>query len=103
MSMRDEMRELGYSKEDEYFFKKDQELLAQMQEQTAQRRKELAEKHKGQAYWMTCPKCGSELREERYHDLVNVDRCTACSGLFLDKGELAIILKAQVNRFLGEE
>jgi hypothetical protein len=27
MNSRDEMREVGYSKEDEYFFKKDQELM----------------------------------------------------------------------------
>ncbi len=103
MSIRDEMRQLGYSKEEEYFYKKDRELLRKMQEQAAGRKKELAAKHKGQAYWMTCPKCGSELREERYHDLVDIDRCTGCSGLYLDQGELPIILKAQVNRFLGEE
>ncbi len=103
MSMRDEMRQLGYSKEDEYFFKKDQELLDQMRERAAQRKKRLAEKHQGEVYWMTCPKCGSELQEERYHDLVKIDRCTGCSGLYLDKGELAIVLKAQLNRFLGED
>ena len=103
MSMRDEMRQLGYSKEDEYFFKKDQELLEKMQEQAARRKKELAAKHQGEAYWMTCPKCGSELQEERYHDIVNIDRCTGCAGLYLDHGELPIILKAQVNRFLEEE
>ena len=102
MSMRDKMRDPGYSKEDAYFLKKDQELIDKMRKDAAGRKRELAEKHKGAPYWMKCPKCGSDLDEERYYDLVNIDRCTGCSVLYLDKWELAIILKAQSNRSLGE-
>ena len=102
MSMRDKMRDLGYSKEDAYFLKKDQDLIDKMRKEAARRKREVAEKHKGAPYWMKCPKCGSDLEEECYSDLGNIDRCTGCSGLYLDKGELAIILKAQSNRSLGE-
>lgn len=37
-----------------------------------------------------CPRCGAKLEEMRYStasDLM-IDRCPACEGIFLDKGEL---------------
>lgn len=39
MDIRDEMRQFGYSKEDEYFFNKDQALIEKMRE-AANARKE---------------------------------------------------------------
>jgi hypothetical protein len=36
---------------------------------------------------MACPKCGGGL-EEITHEDVTVDRCPACGGIYLDKGEL---------------
>ena len=44
---------------------------------------------------MTCPKCGGQLKEELYLDLVTVDRCGGCKGVYLDRGELEIVVKAQ--------
>ena len=41
------MRQLGYSKEDECFFKKDQELIEKMWDAANARKKEIEEKHKG--------------------------------------------------------
>lgn len=39
---------------------------------------------------MNCPKCASQpLKPERGPGGVEVDRCDACKGLWLDKGELA--------------
>jgi hypothetical protein len=95
MSMSDDMRQLGYSKEDEYFFKKDQELIAKFRAEAAAHRQALEEANQDQPYWMICPKCGGQLKEELYRDLVAVDRCGGCKGVYLDRGELEIAVKAQ--------
>jgi Zn-finger nucleic acid-binding protein len=104
--MKDDIKNQGYSKEDEYFHKKDQEALAKLRTQLdAQRAKQEAE-HKKEQFWMKCPKCGSQLKEENYDSSVLVDRCTSktCGGIYLDGGELEILLKAKstlLQRILG--
>jgi len=42
-------------------------------------------------HWMCCPKCGHAMTEQ---DLppVKVDTCTACEGIFFDRGELETLL-----------
>ncbi len=37
--------------------------------------------------YMHCPKCGKELKTMDYEG-VQIDRCVACQGIWLDKGEL---------------
>jgi len=98
MSMKDWMREQGYSKEDEYFFKKDQELVSKMREAADARKKKLEEEHHGKPYWMTCPKCGGALREETLENIVKVDRCSACDGIFFDQGELDLFVNARKGK-----
>jgi Zn-finger nucleic acid-binding protein len=96
-----DIRKEGYSKEDEYFYKKDQELLARLRKEAEERRaKQEAENEKKQ-YWMRCPKCGSDLKEESYGGIVTVDRCTQaeCAGIFFDGGELEMLLKAKGSLF----
>jgi Zn-finger nucleic acid-binding protein len=100
MNMRDEMRELGYSKEDEYFHRKDQELIQHMREAANARKQQLEEQHKGQAYWMTCPKCGTRLEERILEGVVHIDACGSCEGQFFDKGELELLLKARTSAAL---
>ena len=102
MSIRDEMRQLGYSKEDEYFFKKDQELLEKMREAANGRKKAIEEKHKGEPYWMTCPKCGTALEEQVLEeqvleDVVRVDSCSHCGGTYFDEGELELLIKSRLG------
>jgi hypothetical protein len=96
--MRDDLKSQGYSKEDEYFYKKDQEALAKLRAQAEAQRAKLESEHKKQEFWMKCPKCGSSLKEENYGGVL-VDRCTskACAGIFLDGGELEILLKAKTS------
>lgn len=96
MDIRDEMRQLGYSKEDECFFKKEQELIGKMREAANARKKEIEEKHKGEAYWMTCPKCGTALEEEVLDDVVRVDSCSGCGGTYFDHGELELLVKSRI-------
>ena len=101
ISMRDDI----VNTEDEYFHKKDQELLSKMRAEADAKRAKLTAENKKAEYWMRCPKCGSKLKEESYGSVM-VDRCTSkpCSGIFLDGGELEILLKAKaplLKRILG--
>lgn len=105
MSIRDDFKKEGYSKEDEYFHRKDRELLAKLREKAEAQRARQESEHRKKEYWMRCPKCGSELKEEKY-DVVMVDRCMAqkCGGIFFDGGELELLLKAKpslLQRILG--
>ena len=43
---------------------------------------------------MCCPKCGSKLQEIEQGG-VKIDLCQECGGLFLDKGELEMILEVR--------
>jgi demethoxyubiquinone hydroxylase (CLK1/Coq7/Cat5 family) len=100
MNMRDEMRQTGYSKEDEYFHRKDQELIEQMRKAVNDRKKALEEKHQGQAHWMKCPKCGSDLKEELIEQVVRVDTCSECGGQYFDQGELDLLIKSRLTSAL---
>ena len=45
---------------------------------------------------MDCPKCNKTLRSIKYEaQLLTVDRCDSCKGLWLDKGELAQYANAE--------
>ena len=48
---------------------------------------------------MKCPKCGMQLEEIAFGD-VRLDKCFSCEGLWLDKGELDIILQKEAG-FIG--
>jgi Zn-finger nucleic acid-binding protein len=95
--VRDDLKGQGYSKEDEYFHRKDKELIEKLQQKAQALRTNLGSENGDKEYWMRCPKCGTSLKEENYGDLVLVDRCTSnkCGGIFLDGGELEILLKAK--------
>lgn len=95
--MKDDLKNQGYSKEDEYFYQKDRELIARLREQAEAKRAKLVSENKKEEYWMRCPKCGSALREEKYAGVVLVDRCSSkdCGGIFFDGGELEIVMKAK--------
>ena len=62
------------------------------------------EKHKiRELHFMKCPKCGMKLAEVDYRHL-QVDKCTACEGIWLDAGELeqvARLDKGGLDRFFS--
>ena len=104
--MRDDLKDQGYSKEDEYFHRKDQELIAKLRTKAETHKAKTEGEHKKKDYWMRCPKCGSSLAEHRYGN-VAIDRCTSetCGGIYLDRGELEILLKAKsslLSRIFGK-
>ncbi|MEP6630119.1 MAG: zf-TFIIB domain-containing protein [Lapillicoccus sp.] len=43
---------------------------------------------------LTCPKCTADMRSYE-RNLVLVDQCTGCGGLFLDRGELEKLVTAE--------
>jgi uncharacterized protein with PIN domain len=94
--MRDDLKDQGYSKEDEYFHRKDREAIAKLREKAEEQRAKVEAENKKKEYWMRCPKCGSSLKEEKYDEIL-VDRCTSntCGGVYFDGGELEILLKAK--------
>lgn len=99
--MESDMKKQGYSQEEEYFFKKNQELIEKMRKERDAARAAEETMARKNTHWMKCPKCGSDLQEVD-HLGIKIDRCSNCSGIFFDKGEIDILLQAQEPKgFLG--
>ncbi|MGB7639207.1 MAG: zf-TFIIB domain-containing protein [Nitrososphaeraceae archaeon] len=45
---------------------------------------------------MQCPNCSNTMQEKKRFD-VDIDYCPVCKGVWLDKGEIDKIAKAQVD------
>lgn len=51
------------------------------------------------AHWLKCPKCGNDMKVEKLED-IEIERCTVCSGIFFDHGELeSLLMNKQESRF----
>lgn len=50
---------------------------------------------------MTCPKCGGDMRTYERNG-VDIDQCTECRGIFLDRGELERLTDAESRYYGGE-
>jgi hypothetical protein len=48
-------------------------------------------------YWMVCPKCGDSIEEIESED-VKLDRCENCGGIYLDRGEVEMLLSLSRGR-----
>ncbi len=81
--------------EDSYFAVQEHELIEQMQ---SEHRK--AEAMGRQARMTTCPKCSGKLAQCTVKGLA-VERCETCEGIWLNKGDLAEILRRQAMGPLG--
>ncbi|MCB0278814.1 MAG: zf-TFIIB domain-containing protein [Calditrichaeota bacterium] len=78
--------------EEEYFKR---EEFERKQKREAEKSEKLATEEKKRLkdlHYMRCPKCGMELIEIDYKGL-NVDKCSNCSGIWLDAGELEMVSK----------
>jgi hypothetical protein len=76
-----------HKNETEYFaredaLKKQKLALGEAKKLLDEQREELKSTH-----WMHCPKCGMTLHTIHYRG-IEVDRCFACHGTWLDQGEL---------------
>jgi len=92
------------SNEEEYVRRREAELLAKRKREADAKRAEEEKTRLREAHWMRCPKCGQELKEERYHR-ISVDRCTACRGIWFDAGEAESLLDREpgaLQSFFGD-
>ncbi len=89
-----DFKDLGYSKEEEFFYKENQKLIEKNRQENDKVRKETEEKNKAHGHWMKCPKCGDSLEEKNLFNIL-IDQCVSCQGIYLDKGELETLLESE--------
>ena len=82
--------------EDEYFHKLDAEKISKLRVEMNKQREEEARKHRQETHWMKCPKCGADLKEVNYQDVM-IDICNDCEGIWLDHGELELLVKGEAK------
>jgi hypothetical protein len=82
--------------EDKYFLDIEAGKLGNLRKDLDQKRKEESRKFHKQAHGMKCPKCGSDLVEINYQNIM-MDRCEGCQGIWLDHGELELLVKGQAK------
>jgi hypothetical protein len=83
--------------EDEYFVKVEAERLERKRVEQAR----LALDAERKSHYMRCPKCGGTLATETF-SRVHVDRCPECQGVWLDAGELDVVLRDQNSGLFGK-
>ncbi len=83
--------------ESEYFAQKELDLRKKLREKLDKQRQDMRDENLKQAHWMKCPKCGHELSEKSYQD-VAIDQCESCKGVWLDQGELELLLHGRKSR-----
>lgn len=90
--------------EEKYFAEQEARKRKELREKLNQKRETLKQEHLKDAHWMKCPKCGHNLVEKKYEDIM-IDQCSHCNGIYLDAGELELLLasrrqKGFFSRFL---
>jgi len=81
-------------REEEYFARLEFERKKKL-EAVLQKKMEQEEKRKQKdLHFMHCPKCGMKLIEIDYKG-IEVDKCSACDGVWLDAGELQEVSKLE--------
>ena len=81
--------------EDSYFAVKEHELVSDMK--TEHRKVEAARR---EAQMASCPKCSGKFAQYRFMGF-DLERCEKCEGIWLNKGELAGILRQQARGPIG--
>ena len=84
------------AQEDEYFVKKEREQLAKLKAKQETEAKQAAQK----ATFMRCPKCGESLKARSFQ-IIEIDQCTGCGGIWLDAGELEQVADKEEGSWLG--
>jgi len=81
--------------EDSYFAAKEHEMIGEMKTEFHN-----TEAARREAQMMSCPKCSGKFAKYKYMGFV-LERCENCEGIWLNKGELAGILRQQARGPLG--
>jgi acetyl-CoA carboxylase beta subunit len=90
----EDLKKTGYNKEEEYFYKLNRQLIEKKRTELDAQRAEQERHAQVAQYWMKCPKCGHQMKEIDLQG-IKVDRCTQCSGIYFDRGELELLLQSQ--------
>ncbi len=91
----EKMKLLERAREDIYFAARDRELIEKLKALL----KEAEEQQTGERD-LACPKCAGKLESYTFMGFF-LDRCQACGGIWLDKGELEGILREASRSRLG--
>jgi len=86
-------RKKKLAREDEYFAEQELKKRAALREKLDRDREEARKKQEQSAHWLRCPRCGGDLLEKKFEDVM-IDQCQSCSGVWLDSGELELLLHA---------
>ena len=84
-----------HANEDSYFAAKEHELIKRLKTESYN-----TEVARCAAQRLTCPKCSGKFAKYRFMGF-NLDRCERCEGIWLNKGELAGILRQRARGPLG--
>ena len=80
----------------EYFIKMDMEKVDKIRDKLDQTRAVEEKQRQKESHWMKCPKCGSDLQEINYQSVM-IDRCIECKGIWLDMGELELLIEGKAQ------
>jgi predicted Zn-ribbon and HTH transcriptional regulator len=81
-------------KEEEYFARLELARKKKIEEEKLKRIAEEEKRNLKELHYMRCPKCGMELKEIDFKDII-VDKCFSCDGVWLDAGELDAVAKLE--------
>ena len=82
--------------EDEFFIKMEKERLKKLRAELDKKRETDSKDKRKNTHWMKCPKCGTDLDEIDYQK-VKIDRCGECKGIWLDAGELELLVEGEAK------
>jgi len=82
--------------EDEFFIKMEKDRLNKLRAELDKKRKTDSKEKRKNTHWMKCPKCGTDLEELDYQKVM-IDRCNECKGIWLDAGELELLVEGEAK------
>lgn len=83
-------------REDEFFLRMEAKKIETLRSELDQKRKEEQKLKQRENHWMKCPKCGSDLKEQNFGNVM-IDKCADCHGIWLDSGELELLTAGQAQ------
>lgn len=87
--------------EDEYFAKEEAEKKKRLHDKVAKEQIEEKKEETRDIWFMTCPKCAGKLQEIVFRG-VKIDKCPACTGVWLDDGELEKLAGPEEKSVINE-
>ena len=92
-----DVKDQSLTDEEEYFYNVNKELIERKRKDLDSNRAEQRKKELQAQHWMCCPKCGHEMAEIELMGIM-ADKCSDCSGIYFDKGELQLLLESKEQK-----